>query len=474
MGQTVTIGIAGAVSSVAYIVMTVRMSFLEFFPGPGITVDFPKMLGPDWKANTIFLVGWSVVLFAAYGGAVAASHGARNRSAVGLLAGFPVAFVAVLTFMYPPQSVDFIHNVADARTLFLFGDNPMVVPPDANSFPVGQSYGGEPAPYGPLWFLLQFPVLLAGEELQPELHLLKLWTSLFYLASAFLVFRIVRRITPGREPLALTLYAWNPFVVMRVAGNGHNDAAMMFFVLLALWAFVERDHAKWVLPALAAGVLAKYSAALLVPPVLLAMSRRQDGPHTMAIGAALGITLAVVVFAPLWAGADTFDVVRQQAGKFITSTPHVLREWLSLAHAMEPARADEVARTITTAAFLAVYVALLVHGWRARFKPEALIACCALAFLAFNLLAVTWFRPWYMLWVVTLLVLVPGRHAIVLVVAISAGGMLPDIVEQYRTNIGFFRQHYLWAIAAPVVVAFAPPTIAWLVGTAKARTPLLV
>jgi hypothetical protein len=79
-----------------------------------------------------------------------------------------------------------------------------------------------------------------------------------------------------------------------------------------------------------------------------------------------------------------------------------------------------------------------------------------------------------MLWPLTLLPLVPGRWSLALIASISIGGMLPDIVEQYRLNFSFFREHYLWAIASPIIPAFLPATVVLVAGWLYTRSPLLV
>ena len=466
----------GLISCGIYLVLTLKMPFLEFFPGPGITLDFVKMLGTDWQENTALLVGSFAALFLAFGLAMAWLSQARGPLTVAAIFASAFVFVVVLAFMYPPMAVDFIHNVSDARTLWVYGDNAMVVPPAAHPFPVGQSFSNEPAPYGPLWFLLLFPVLLAGDSIQLALHILKFYTSLFYLGSAVLIFLMARRVTPGREAFALLLYAWNPFVVWRSAGNGHNDVTMFFFVLLALWLMME-GHWRLVLPVLVASALVKYVSLIMIPPVLMAGFLAAEDRHRFwretAEGAAIAAGLTLVTFSYFWEGFDTFDIAREQAQKFITSAPLVLREWLVFQASVEPATAEDVARWGGILSFAAVYGGLLYAYYRTERGMIALCACLALILLCFSLLAVTWYRPWYMLWPLTLFPLVPGRWPVALLLAISVGGMLPDIVEQYRLNIEFFREHYLWAVAAPVIVAFVPAVVVLLAGWASTRRPLL-
>lgn len=474
--RALVIALLGLASSAIYLVLTLRMSFLEFFPGPGITVDFVKMLGPDWQENSAFLLGSYAGLFVLFALALW-SVGTRGPLTLAALLGSALAFSLVLTFMYPPQAVDFIHNVADARTLWRFGDNPMVVPPDANGFPVGQSFGGESAPYGPFWFLLLFPVVLAGNSVELALHILKFYTSLYYIGSAVLIYLIARQLTPGRELFALALYAFNPFVVLRVAGNGHNDVTMFFFVLAALYAFVNE---RWilVLPLLVASALIKYTGALVIPPILLAgylwAPDRQQYINQTLVGAAIAAVFGLLVIALFWDGPDTYDVIRRQAGKFITSGPLILAEQLRLEAGVSEADSTRIARWTGTAAFAAVYAGLLVALWRSRGAPLALISCLAFSLIAFNVLAVTWYRPWYMLWPLALLPIVPGRWAVAVIFAISIGNMVFDLIEQYRFHFEFFREHYHWSLVSPVLPAFLPAILAWLAGWIATRSVLLV
>ena len=317
---------------------------------------------------------------------------------------------------------------------------------------------------------------LAGDSIQAALHILKAYTSLYYLASAVLVYLIARRLTPGRELFAAALYAWNPFVVLRIAGNGHNDVTMFLFVLVALWAMVG-GRWRYVLPLLVASALIKYVSLMLVAPMLVA-GYLQAQDHRLfwketAIGAGLALLLTVVTLAPFWAGSDTFEIAADQGEKFITSTPLLIREQLRWEWSVAEGTATDVSRWEHGCLFGLFYLGALFALWRERGRPLALIACMALMLLLFNLIAVTWYRPWYMLWPLTLLPFLPGRWPLALVFAISVGGMTPDIIEQYRGELEFFREHYQWAISAPVIAAFLPATLVLVAGWIATRRLLL-
>jgi hypothetical protein len=460
----------GVLSVAIYLSLTVRMSLQEFFPGPGVTIDFKDMLGPDWRANTVRLYASFAGLLALWLVAVVAAGKVSPERAKLLLFFVPVVFAAILASIYPFMAVDFFHNLGDGRLLWRHGVNPMTNGPGV-FFPIGISFGDEPSAYGPLWYLLLAPPsLLGGDDYLRSLILLKLWMGVFLLVAAVLTWQIARKLAPGREGVAVTLLAWNPFVVLRVMGNGHNDVVMMCFVLAAVWLALDRRWV-WVPPAIAGAVLVKYAALLVAPAFLLCALRlpsdvRRRSLHRLVDGILIAVWLMVLAFVPFWDRLHTFDALRKQAGKFITSTPLLLAYFLERYGSMTPEDAESLAARAATALFLLIAAVLVV---RQRPGVVALIATCATLLLAYNLLALLWFRPWYFLWVVMLTPLLPGRWWPAIGIAASAGGLLPDVIEQYRNNMGWLQGDYFRLIAAPVVVAFAPPAAVWLAGYAANR-----
>lgn len=67
-----------------------------------------------------------------------------------------------------------------------------------------------------------------------------------------------------RNPLWAVAYAWNPLVVLEIAGSGHLDAAGMLAAALAAFALTRRRIAISVV-ALAAGIAIKFLPIVLVP-----------------------------------------------------------------------------------------------------------------------------------------------------------------------------------------------------------------
>lgn len=469
--RVLALAICGLLLTAVYAAATLAIPLPDFFPGPGISLGFPQMLGDDWVRVSVQYTGVVIASFALYGAALAVVWGSRGRVPAVVLYGFPVLFVLVLAWMYPPTAVDMFHYQADARTFWVHGQNPLTVAPAANPYAIGISWAEQPSPYGPFWSLLTFvPALLPGDHYLAGLILFKLMAGGFLLGCAWLIARLVARTRPGWEAVALVLFAWNPFVLLRVAGNGHNDLVMMFFVLLAL----ERAHRRnWtaVFPLLALSVLVKFVTALLGPMFLLYAWTHTPGTareRLRALAPGLGLAALVVVasYLPFWEGRDTFSTLKNQvSGLMITSTPLLLQE--RLARGMAPDEATSRALLLTRLAFAALYLPLV---WQARRDFGRLAACGVNALFLYLVIATAWFRPWYMLWPLALAALLPGTWYTTLFLAISFCCSFPDLVEQYRGNWDWLAAGYWRLLVAPIAVQFWVPVVVWLVGLTSFRS----
>ena len=416
--------------------------------------------------------GSFAALFALWGVALwLASRLTLSRWSVAVVVLGGLAMAGALVPMYPPFAVDFFHYLGEGRLLWVEGENPMVRGP-GEFFPIGMSYGNEPAAYGPLWYwTLGPPVLLGGDDFPRSLLLLKGWMVGWLALAALLGALISRRLASsagatgrGRELLVAVAIGWNPYVLWRVAGNGHNDIVMMAFALLAVW-FVVSDGWRWAVPALMASVLVKYVSLLLVPVLVVFLLRRPRAElrrlaPELAVGGVAAFVLLLVAFIPMWEGFSVFDQVREQSDRVITSTPALVSMFAEGALEVSPERADEIGLRVGAIAF--ALVALLIL-WRQRPGPEALIATAATLLLAYTLLGIGWFRPWYFLWVVTLAPLLPGRWWLALALTTSVAGLAPDVAEKYAVFVGALRPLTEVHSALPaILLQFVPPAAVWL------------
>jgi Dolichyl-phosphate-mannose-protein mannosyltransferase len=461
--------VAALVIELVLLRFTTLMSLREFFPGrEGISLDFVKMLGPDWVRNTWFQASAFALMFVAFGAALWAFRQSRTTPAtLATLFAPPLVWSATAAFMYPPYAVDLFHNLADSRMLWLYRLNPMVVAPIARPFIIGTSYGDQTSAYGPLWYLLNFP----GAVFQPQNYLssiilLKLWMAIFYIASGALILLTLRRTNPRLALLGAALYLWNPFVLMRVLGDAHNDVVMFFFVLVALY-FATTHEWLGVAPALTLSALIKYVSVLLGPLVLVyvlmlpAQERRHALPRLFA-GVGIAAVLAVIIYLPFWAGPRTFSAILGESKMSITSTP-LLVQLLITGPLLRDTNGD-LSRLLMRVVFLVPYGFIIAS---VRPPIRRLYAGSYQVLFLFVFLAVAWFRPWYLLWVVALGALLPSGWFLALTLAISFCGMFPDIIEQYRNFMPFLAGDALPLYEAPVVVAFVAPALIWIAAFLK-------
>ncbi len=467
LDDLVALLVLGGLAELFYVLLVSRFWLTKFFPGPGVSVGFPQMMSGNWSADAWW---YTIVLgapFVPFVGALWLARRLRGGLAAAIGFGWATVFGATLVGCYPITAADLFHYLADARTLWVYGQNPMQVPPDAHPFVIGISWSQQPSPYGPLWQVLAtIPVALtgAGNHWVAGIVGLKLLAMAFYLAAAVLIFLIVRHTWPGRELTATLVFAWNPFVVFRAVGNGHNDIVMMALALAALYC-VLRSNWRLALPLLALSVAVKYSTALIVPPVLLYawLSTPGERRRELLEGAGLATLTTVIVFLPFWDGLDTFKTFIQNANMTITAVPQLVS--LKLQPGLAPDRADRFVKDSGYVIFLAVYALLLYAIWR-RPSFDRLVAACAIAFIAWLVCCTWWFRPWYFLWFLSLTALLPSFWWTALAVATTFGATFFDMIEQYRMHWSWIAADNFRAYAAPVVSAFLPLIVLLALGLA--------
>ena len=87
--------------------------------------------------------------------------------------------------------------------------------------------------------------------------------------SLLLMVSLLRRF--NRNPNLALLYGLNPLVILELTGNIHFEGVMIFFVLLAIWLYMQGHFIR------SAGALALGIASKLLPLILLPLVIRQFG-----------------------------------------------------------------------------------------------------------------------------------------------------------------------------------------------------
>jgi len=350
-----------------------------------------------------------------------------------VICGFGLLFAGELLGMYPINAADMFGYFFRSRIFVFYRGNPLIdaphqFPGDPYLYTVGQ-YVNMASPYGPVWELLAgAAALLTRGELLPNLLALKGVSALSYGGSVLLVSRILRRIAPAQQTSGTLLFAWNPLILLEWVGNGHNDAVMVFWVLLGVWLWAERQYV-WVVPAFVVAAYVKAIAAIAIPLFALDMwfaeSSGLERLHWLLKTLLLAGAISLVVFAP-------FGIPRQYIAEVLNEAKS--RVGFSFAVAVDLALQQQVlpvlertlrlsegtmstlsryativSRWLSLGGLAALYLRQLGMVWRRKRDP---IVASAEAFYACVLLAPI-YRMWYPAWPMTLATLRPNRDRLI-------------------------------------------------------------
>jgi hypothetical protein len=326
----------------------------------------------------------------------------RARWTIAALLAIHLAFL-----LSPPlQYTDVFNYVHYGRMGALSGLNPYTVipalaPRSDPSFALS-NWHHLLSPYGPAFTLFTYALVPLG--VAGSFWAIKLAVALASLATLTLVWRCARLL--GRSPLsAVAFVGFNPIVLVWGLGADHNDALMLFFVILAVYLCLRPPAmARAAGAALVLAVAIKASAAVLLPVFLAAGHRRGLIRGGLAAAIVLGAA-SVIAF-----GLHTPDLSTQSRLVTAIGLPNLLG--LALGQGGE-----------TPALHLAVQVALLgvlggctiaVARGSLNWLTAAALVLCALT------VSLSWAVPWYLLWVLPFAALSPARRIRGAVVVLGA------------------------------------------------------
>ena len=329
------------------------------------------------------------------------------------------ALVVALPFLFsaPLSSTDLYANAYHGRLVSMYHINPYGISDQVQLDDVYFNSTRARAPYqttyGPLWITTAAAITAkTGDHIGLTLFLFRGLNLLALLGIILLLGRVLR--SKGRARWVLAFVALNPLVLFEGIQNGHNDLLMAFFVVAALVAIL-RNKPGLLLPLLTLGALIKYLPVLLFPLVVVAIWKYyrslRERLRSLFLGVGISLGLAIVAFFPYWIGGSTFHELRLLG--FFWALPFFhpvqitegLFQWIGMAR--DAARVS--ARAATQALFLLFIAWTLL--WYVRNKVT-IAAAAFLTLLAFFGTGITYFQPWYFLWLLPIVPLLPERWQI--------------------------------------------------------------
>jgi alpha-1,6-mannosyltransferase len=376
----------------------------------------------------LFALYWDVV-------SMASRDELRGRARTLALA-VPLLVNVALVGGRPQLSIDVLSYVAQGHQANA-GQNPYAEPSKALA---GTAYGANlsrfgwipvhgVSPYGPMWTRFEAAVDRWSPDVAVEILVIKIVVAGFSLGCAWLVWLIAGRVAPRSQLAATLLYLWNPVVVAEFAGEGHNDAALIFFVLLTLYLCLRGRTAASVL-ALVAGSLVKITALTIAPLEAVYAWRTNRDRRRLIAGAlaagACGVALAAVMYAPFWIGRATFDGIRTHGRpSVLASTPGVLYWYLIQSHS------EEASARLISLVMTSLFAGVIAMASMTVRDPWSLLRAAGRVAVVYLVLAPGYW-PWYAAMPVALLALTPDRSSIAAIFAVSVGSRLAAPIDTLR------------------------------------------
>lgn len=177
-----------------------------------------------------------------------------------------IGITSFLIFSYPTMlSYDIFNYITTAKVLFFYKENPYIIMPIeflGDPLLLFTHAANKVALYGPIWIILtSVPYLLGFGNFILTLFSLKLFIILFYIATAYLIWRL------SSSAFSLVLFALNPLVIIETLVSGHNDIAMMFFALFSFFLLMRKKIFFGILFFILS-IFIKYTTVLLMPVFL--------------------------------------------------------------------------------------------------------------------------------------------------------------------------------------------------------------
>jgi hypothetical protein len=250
----------------------------------------------------------------------------------------------------------------------------------------------------------------------------------------------------------MAFLAWNPLVLIESVQNAHNDAVMMFFFLLAVWAYVRlmqgvQGKQRFLIYGLfiiafSLSILVKFITLLALPFLLLSLAFQQRSWMrrilVMMVPGGLIVVLVILSMVPFWPGADNWAVL--QAGKGAGRSLFALLVLTLKNQSISTTAAFDITTALIYAVFGGIYLWALGRVVQVNYpKPispekqlETPLLVSFYVFFGYVLIAASVFHAWYLLWFIPLAALmIPEKRTTSAAFVFSLAALL--IMPYYET-----------------------------------------
>lgn len=234
-------------------------------------------------------------------------------------------------------------------------------------------------PYGPLVIM----VFSVAERITSSVYFMKVPFILFDCLTIVLILRMLA--FSGVSRCNIIFYAWNPLVVVEVAGSGHNDSLGVFLLLGTLY-LIQRGKYLSAAVGFAFAFMAKYFTLLFLPAILKHFRKGE------------WVVIPLVLFSGYFYFGEHLEphvLNLMQVGSAWRFNDSLFSLLLFLTGSLY----------LSKALVISVILALAVIVWYSG-RP---VLESAMIMIGGALMLTTTLQPWYLLWIVPFLCFSPNR-----------------------------------------------------------------
>ncbi len=353
-----------------------------------------------------------------------------------------IIFSTALMMSTPLMSVDLYGYIFRAEIVNVHHVNPYHSAPAELGYGDIVPYADGVMPYGPLYTSYSLALQKAfGKNFATNVAGFRVVNLLLLAACAWIFFRIAKLLIPRWARASLVLFIWNPFILVELINNGHNDVLVLLSVLGSLWLLITK-RPVWAGLALVAGALVKFVTIALLPIVVLwILWRRTSISRTLwQIGGLLvaAVILIVLFYLPYHSFAENIGNVGSAfVSKFKPTFPVAMTR-----AALQPLQ-SVIGQTLSLSFVIPYFSATLffllssyvLFVRRMRGKRSALPQQYFwILFLALSFVPIV-FNVWYMVWCMPLLLLFTQRSSSAMIIFFTLSGFVFYVDRFFLANI---------------------------------------
>jgi hypothetical protein len=291
--------------------------------------------------------------------------------------------------------------------------------------------------------------------------------------SGWVILNITKRFNPEYAPMALVAWLWCPLVLISSALGAHNDALMIFLLLLSVW-LLQLQRPLWALIMLLLAAHVKLTVVIWLPIFIVWVLWRYGWKRTLIVmleGCVMGVVLSWLLYLP-FGGWQTLPRMLHERLAFLANSPwRVLNDLLTKSWGWSADTAHKLTTQLPTLLFgvfvLAFLLGFFFYHNKSNLKSVSPIGADRLLWFAMTVVSLLyllvgsyWLQPWYFLWAIFPAVLIPTSQFTRWIIPwLGFGALASNVVVDFVTNASSEPLNFLFKDTLPLAVIWGPVLI---------------